>query len=157
MTLDSLLAELVLAYGVELGDRAEIYKREFADLPLPLLTEGIRRTIRTRQTRGAFPSIAEILEDVEACRVLQAPTERSYEGCPRCEQTPGWIEISDDVGVRRMHRCDCRVQQRPPTPTLPIEDDTPISGTWTDTRAIASSPKVARFRRRVGAEPERSS
>ena len=154
MTLDHLLARLVRMYRQPIDDAtAADYRCELADVPIPLLEAAVTRAIRTRTY---LPNVAEVRADVEACRTSAQPTETRYEPCDRCAETPGWMEITDTAGVRRMQRCVCWQERRQAQglaltaskPTLEYDEDHEAPG-LSSTRELAARSKVARFKQRV--------
>lgn len=81
-----------------------MWLRKFSRLGLPLLNAAIDRAI------DLFPpgrlSPAEFLIVVKDCRaeLLKA---NPHQPCEACEYTPGFVEVMDAAGVKRMKRCDC--------------------------------------------------
>lgn len=83
--------------------RIEAYHAGLKDVSIPLLNAAVRKAIQTRQF---FPKVSEIRADAETCR-RELIAANPYLGCASCEDALGWTEITDDKGVKRMHRCPC--------------------------------------------------
>jgi len=87
-----------------------LYARALADLSRPLLEAAVSRAIRTRTF---FPTIAELRQDAETCRV-ELCALLPFVPCLACrDHLPGWMTIVDPAGTRRLDRCSCwREHQR---------------------------------------------
>jgi hypothetical protein len=82
--------------------RIEAYQRGLEGVPQTVLNAAVQRAIKTRQW---FPKVAELREDCEACR-REMRGALKHEPCASCEDTPGWITVTEG-NVQRMKRCIC--------------------------------------------------
>lgn len=109
MTFDSLLATLFTAYRKDVDDAAAmLYERGVGDIPLPLLDTAVTRAIKTRTF---LPTIAELRQDAEACRV-ELVRKHPPQYCDDCRHAHGWLPVKDELGVERLTRCRCVIAWR---------------------------------------------
>ena len=67
---------------------ARMYARTLEELPAAVLQATVERAI---ETRVFMPRPVELRQDLEVVRkALRA--QQPYQPCPRCAQTPGWID-----------------------------------------------------------------
>jgi hypothetical protein len=104
-TCTAILAPLALAFRAEVDvPTFTVYARALADVPPPLLQAATNRALRTRRF---FPTVAELLEDAEACRLALAAGV-PFVPCVACrDRWPGWMTIVDPAGEAREDRCAC--------------------------------------------------
>ncbi len=69
---------------------------------MAVLDAAVQRAIKTRQW---FPKVAELREDCEASR-REMRAALHHEPCASCEDTPGWITVTEG-NVQRLTRCIC--------------------------------------------------
>lgn len=103
------LATLVQAFHPSDWTAADVrlYTQKLQLVPVPVLTPMVDRAISTRTPRwGCLPTVAELLEDAEACRLELLKSLGEYDGCATCQDHRGWVEIMHADGVRA-ERCVC--------------------------------------------------
>lgn len=100
----TLLRPLVNLYRLTF-DAADwvLHYEALRDIPEALLREAITRVARTG--REFFPRAAELRALAEDVRIEQL-AQHPWTPCEDC--TNGWRPITDDRGVQRLTRCDCR-------------------------------------------------
>ena len=105
------LAMLCEAFGVKADTmapaRIRIYEQALQKVPKPCLEPMTKRAIETRRPRyGDLPTVADLLEDAEWCRLeLVRALKYDPEGCGLCEGT-GWQRLTEG-NVERVLRCAC--------------------------------------------------
>lgn len=98
--------ELLLAADRRTFDVAEwtVFFDALHDIPAPLLKRAVLTMARTQRRFPFRPG--DIREAAERCRQELLKAE-PWRPCGDCESLNGFIEITDDAGVKRLKKCDC--------------------------------------------------
>lgn len=132
------LATLVEHFGLKPDRvspaRVRSYDQALARLPVALLEPMVRRTIDVRTPQwGDLPTVAELREDAEYCRLELVKALGDY-GCAYCDMQKGFIAVihGDEV---RMERCGCWKRHQEKLAQLGVGSEplalTAPAGDWT--------------------------
>lgn len=108
------LKPAALALGVELDDATvRAYHKALADIPTDLVRHAFERAVREPANEFAprFPTAPTLRQWAEEER-QRFVTARAWAPCEACEESPGWVEIVDAKGVKRLTRCACWLARR---------------------------------------------
>jgi hypothetical protein len=115
-----------------------VYFHALSDISATLLEEAI--VLASRDTREFMPRPGELRAYAETARVAKLAAT-PWKPCGSCESLNGFIEITDDHGVKRLTKCGCQAAHRvvlekagiPSRPLIeaPVERHTDASA-WDD-------------------------
>jgi hypothetical protein len=104
------VAYLFVAYGRTLDDAVGlVYEHQLADIPFALVQAAVIDAPK-RHAKPFVPGINELRAICEAIR-LERVAKIQHEPCATCMDSenpnPGWTEIVDSTGTKRLDKCGC--------------------------------------------------
>lgn len=125
-----------------------VYARAVQAYSPPLVEAAVAHAM---DTRIFLPKPPELRADAETCRqaLLKA---HPHQPCETCADLPGWTEITDDAGVKRITRCACWLAWRDrltglgilpaaPTPAAAATAPSVPSTGWSDARDFVDATR----------------